>query len=281
VVAAVLSLGVTLHIGGIATGVPTAVAAAGFVLLVRTKVGRLLPVLFAVAWLCLAMVPLLNNVVPSRLMVYVFLFASLLVAVFADSWVSEAGTLPSGDAGGIWKVSQPPLWRGRGRAVFGAKGIAIALTGLVVLTLAPRVPFATSPVQVADFFISGSALAEGDVALVVPIAHDFESRAMLWQLSSGMRFRMPEGYANRPGPSLDPPETALGNALIAMQYGSAGPMVSSAFRSAALGELRQRDVRAVVVGPMDGQAGIVEFLTEVLGTPPTQQGGVVFWRLAR
>jgi hypothetical protein len=281
VVAAALSLGVTLHIGGIAMGVPTAVAAAGFVLFVRTKVGRLLPVLFAAAWLCLAVVPLLNNVVPSRLMVYVFLFAALLVAVFAECWVAEAGDLPPDGGRRIWMGSAPPLWRGLGRAVLGARGIAIVLTGLAVLVLIPRVPFATSPVQVPDFFTSGTVLAEGEVALVVPIAHDFESRAMLWQLSSGMRFRMPEGYANRPGPSLDPPETALGNALIAMQYGSAPPMVSSAFRSAALGELRQRDVRAVVVGPMDGQARIVEFLTELIGTPPTRQGGVVFWRLAR
>jgi hypothetical protein len=134
---------------------------------------------------------------------------------------------------------------------------------------------------VPTFFSAGavSTLPSDSVALVVPYAHEFESRAMLWQLSAGLRFKMPEGYANRPGPALDPAPTMLGHDLMAMQQGAPMPEVSAAYRAAALAELRRWQVRAVVLGPMAGEDRVLAFLSAIMGTPPTQDGGVYVWRL--
>ena len=263
---ATLTLGVTLHVGGLATGVPAALAAVVFLPLVRARAGRVLPVLLALTWLGLAAVPMLNNVVPSRLMVYVFLLIALLVSVFADRWSTES-FIPSPPEARRWVRR---LWN------FRAVGVATVLA----LSLLPRVPFPASPVGVPSFFAAKArVLPEGSVTLLIPFAHDFESRAMLWQLSSDMRFRMPDGYANRPGPSLDPRETALGNALIAIQEGGPAPTVAADVRATALETLREWEIQTVVVGPMNGQDRIVSFLTDVIGIPPAKEDGVFIWRL--
>jgi len=75
---------------------------------------------------------------------------------------------------------------------------------------------------------------------------------MLWQLSADLRFKMPEGYANRPGPALDPAPTMLGRDLMAMQQGAPAPAVTTAYRAAAMAELRRLEVQTVLLGPMAG-----------------------------
>jgi hypothetical protein len=263
---AALSLGVTLHVGGMATGVPAALLAVAFLPVARTRAGRLVPVLLALSWLALAVMPILDNVVPTRLMVYVVLFASLLVAVSVDRWFG----LP------VMAAVAPKALTGRSLR----SGLIGALAGLVlVVSLLPRVPFPASPVNVPEFFLSRAGIRDGEVALVVPVARNFESRAMLWQAGSGMQFRMPEGYANRPGPSLDPPHAALTEALIEIQEGRPAPAVSPAFRSAALSDLRRWSAAAVVVGPMERQERVVAFLSDLLGSSPSHERGVLVWHL--
>jgi hypothetical protein len=254
VLAGALSLGVTFHLGGVTTGVPAGLLAVAFLAVSRTRAGRLTPVIFGLVWAGLAALPLLHNVVPSRLMLYAFLFAGLLLAVLVDRWdfASRRQTIAAGT-------------------------VAV----IALLTLLPRIPFATSPANVPAFFSTGavSTLPTGSVALVVPYAHEFESRAMLWQLSAELRFKMPEGYANRPGPALDPAPTILGHDLMAMQQGAAAPELSAVYRAAVLAELRRLQVQAVVLGPMAGEDRMLAFLTAVVGRPPTQTGGVYFWSL--
>jgi hypothetical protein len=252
--AAGLSLGVTFHLGGVTTGVPAGLLALALLAVSRTRVGRLTPVIFGLVWAGLAAVPLLHNVVPSRLMLYVFLFAGLLLSVLVDRWdfASPRRTMAAG-----------------------------AIAGVALLTLLPRIPFATSPAHVPTFF-SGAAvstLPTNSVALVIPYAHEFESRAMLWQLSADLRFKMPEGYANRPGPALDPAPSMLGHDLMAMQQGAPAPEVSTLYRAAALAELRRWQVQTVVLGPMAEEDRMLAFLTAIMETPPMQDGGVYLWRL--
>jgi hypothetical protein len=252
--AGALSLGVTFHLGGVTTGIPAGLLAVVFLAVGRTRVGRLTPVIFGLVWAGLATVPLLHNVVPSRLMLYVFLFAGLLLSVLVDRWDFASR-----------------------RQAMAVGAIAAA----AVVTLLPRLPFATSATNVPTFFSAGavSSLPIGSVALVIPYAREFESRAMLWQLSADLRFKMPEGYANRPGPALNPAPTVLGQDLIAMQQGAPTPDVSTAYRAAVLAELRRWQVRAVVLGPMAGEDRMLAFLMAVMGTPPTHDGGVYLWRL--
>jgi len=252
--ATALSLGVTFHLGGVTTGIPAGLLAVAFLAMSRTRAGRLTPVIFGTAWAGLATLPLLRNVVPSRLMLYVFLFAGLLLAVLVDRW----------------------NFASRRRTMAAA-----AVAALALLTLLPRIPFVTSPTNVPAYFSAGAVatLPTDSVALVVPYAHQFESRAMLWQVSADLRFKMPEGYANRPGPALDPAPTMLGHDLMAMQQGAPAPEVSASYRQAALAELRGWQVRTVLLGPMPGEHRVLEFLTAVMGTTPTRDGGVYLWSL--
>jgi hypothetical protein len=71
----------------------------------------------------------------------------------------------------------------------------------------------------------------------------------------------------------------MGLDLMAMQQGAPAPDVSTAYRAAAMAELRRWRVQAVVLGPMPGEDRMLAFLTAVMGTPPTQTGGVYLWRL--
>jgi hypothetical protein len=71
----------------------------------------------------------------------------------------------------------------------------------------------------------------------------------------------------------------LGRDLMAMQQGAPAPQVSTAYRAAAMTELRRWQVEAVVLGPMPGEDRVLAFLTAVIGTQATQDGGVYLWRL--
>jgi len=71
----------------------------------------------------------------------------------------------------------------------------------------------------------------------------------------------------------------LGHDLMAMQQGARAPEVSTAYRAAALAELRRWQVEAVVLGPMAGEDRVLDFLTAIIGTAPTQDGGVYLWWL--
>jgi hypothetical protein len=55
--------------------------------------------------------------------------------------------------------------------------------------------------------------------------------------------------------------------------------VTTAYRAAALAELRRWQVQTLLLGPMAGEDRMLDFLTAVMGTPPTQAGGVYLWRL--
>ncbi len=257
---AALSLGVTIHVAGVSTGVPAALVAVGMLPLMRHPIGRLLPLLYALAWTALATVPVFTNIVPDRLMVYVTLFAALLTAIVLDR-VALA-----------WPAR--PTW---------TRVAVVGVAGLAGLTLLPAFPFPTSPVEVPKFFVdrTQAAAPDGGVLLVVPYAHDFESRAMLWQLSSGMAFRMPEGYANRPGPALDPPASELGQALIGMEYGMPAPVLTPSDRARMMAELRSWHADAVALGPMEHRQAMAAFISAAVGREPVSTGGVLLWPLGQ
>jgi hypothetical protein len=48
-------------------------------------------------------------------------------------------------------------------------------------------------------------------------------------------------------------------------------------RAKALADLRSFGVTTMVAGPSPGQPAIVDFLTEVEGRPPVDDGGVKIW----
>jgi hypothetical protein len=229
-----LSLGARLRVGGRPTGVP-------------------LP------WTAVEGVPLVQNMVPSRLAVFTALFAGLLLAAALDG-----------------------LWSGGGWAL---RGLAV-LTALVVLAaLAPPEPFRARPVAATPPFFTGGAvraLPRDGVALVVPFPRRGRTNvAMVWQAQAGMWFKMPGGYFVGPDPGggtrHDAPPTTTSVVLNRIQRGRRPPELTPALRRKISRDFASWRVASVVLGPMDNREAMRGFLSDLLGRPPASTGGVAVW----
>ncbi len=231
VVLIVLSLGSTLHLGGRTTGI-------------------------RLPWSLVDHLPVLENLLPTRLMLYVFLLVALEVSVIADL-ASRA----------------EPRWR---RAVIAA-AIVLAL-----LPLVPRYPYPTHPIDVPPFFTKQAAgtIAEGSAAyLPTPTGGDFTD-PMVWQEETDFRFRLIGGSAFNPGahgPAYGLENFGLDSLIAAGQRGET-QQITPAQRRSVLTELTAARVQTVVLGPMEHQQEIGALLKTVLGRAPDEtQGGVSLW----
>ena len=219
-------------------------------------------------WLALQKLPLFDNVLPSRLMLFFYLLAGLALAVFI-AWMRQSTS--GGKRGAGWT--------------------AVA-TSLVVLL--PAVPWPATPNPVPAFFTDAAVkrIPQGSVALVAPFstAAGFQlgpgqgsaTYPMLWQLASGMRYRMPEGSLivpdvyGRPSGGR-PPQSTTQTAMIAIQQGNQVPDMTSDLVAAISADLARWRVQTVVVGPMYNQQAMIVFFTELLGHRPEQVDGVFVW----
>ena len=247
-----LSLGVTVHAAGRFTVIPVAVLALAFPLLRRVLPGRLLLYEFLVAWAAMAQLPLLSNILPVRLTLFVFLMAGVLLAVIVDHLI---------------RAPAP-----RSRLLAGAVAI------LALAPLFPRLPYPATPVEVPPFF-AHSAIPDGSVAVIFPFVDSTQKAPLLWQASSGMRFKMPEGYAYVPSGrgNVDPPPSATHDAGLAIASGADPAGFPDGLRDQVQRELKAWHVQTVIVGPMANQASMVAFITRVLAREPIQTGGVYAW----
>src|SRR5205814_7232502 len=122
-------------------------------------------------WLALQKLPLFDNVLPARLMLFFYLVAGLAVAFFVRE-------LRRGAVG--WRRAAGWAW------------IAASLAALL-----PAVPWTVTPNPIPAFFTSADVqrIPEGSVALVAPFStapgfqlgpgQDSATYPMLWQLASG------------------------------------------------------------------------------------------------
>jgi hypothetical protein len=251
---ALLSLGPTVHVAGVTTLVPVAVFAVVFLLLQKTAPARLLMLTFVSGWAALAILPVFSNAYPGRLMLYVFLFAGVLFAMFVDHMLAS------------------PM---RSRAW------AVVASVAVILTLAPALPFPSTPVPVPDFFTTTvrDRVPEGSVALVAPYAYAWDDRVMVWQSAAGMWFRMPEGYGTVPGPAVNPPPTTLGSLMMGIEQGLPYDGLSGSARDQLRRDLARWSVQTVVIGPMEHQDNMVSLFRDLLQREPEITGGVYVWPL--
>jgi hypothetical protein len=213
--------------------------------------GHVLPVPLPGA--LVARLPLMESAVPSRLMLFADLGAALVLADFV------------------------------GHAPDRRRVLALAAVAVALLPLVPRWPYPSTEARVPPFFQAGGEVARlttADMVLVAPYADHLSSVAMLWQASAGYRFRMPEGEAFVPGPSLGPPPSHLRSTFEALEGGAPVPD-SAADREETLRELAALGVDTVVVGPSAGHDRMVAYLTSALGRPPVRSGGVDVWWDAR
>ena len=265
---ALLSMGPLINVGGHTLPVPVALIALAIVFGVRRRIAdggtrraaRVILWTFLLVWGGLIFVPIVSDVIPARLMLFVFLFAGLVLAIWLDQALRSA--------------------RVTGRSL-ASRALPLVLTGLAFVPLVPRQPFPTMPVGAPSFFTTPSLVDQvpsGSVALVAPFAYDWRLAVpMLWQSESGMRFRMPEGFAWIPGPSYVPHHSSLGDAMAAIAKGGSSPDMTAAARLAFAQDLKTWQVQTVIVGPMGNQDTMVSFFSALFGRPPREEGGVYVW----
>jgi hypothetical protein len=265
---ALLSMGPLINVAGQTMPLPVALIALAIVFWVRRRVAdkgvrraaRIILWTFLAVWGATIFVPIVSDVIPARLMLFVFLFAGLVLAIWLDQALRKA--------------------RAAGR-LLAFRALPLALAGLALVPLIPRQPFPTMPLAVPSFFTTPALVDQvpsGSVALVAPFAYDWRLAVpMLWQSESGMRFRMPEGFAWIPGPSYVPHRSALGDAMAGIAKSGSAPAMTSEARLAYAHDLTAWQVQTVIVGPMGNQDQMVRFFSELFGRPPSGEGGVFVW----
>lgn len=207
-------------------------------------------------WIVLEHNPLLKNVAPPRFMLFSYLMIAILVAIFVD-----------------WALSRPAPTRR-----FGWLAVAV----LALVPLFPSVPYPTDAAVTPAFFLGGAVrrIPQAAVVLVAPFSRSFTSEAMMWQSQAGMSFRMPEGYAYRPGqngPTRDPPPSALQTRMASIYYDLPRPAPSPDELQQMGRDLDRMGAGTVVVGPEPREQEMVDLFTALLGRAPEQSGGVYVW----
>ena len=155
------------------------------------------------------------------------------------------------------------------------------VVGLAIVTM-PWLPYPAQPAAAPAFFRPGGGverIAPGSVVLVTPFSSKVSTDAMYWQAAANYRFRMPEGDAFTPGPYLGPHPSIMESILDDLDAGqrvTVTPEVLDLFRA----DIDAHGITTIVAGPSKGQAAILEFLTQIVGSPPADDGGVkVWWQL--
>ena len=215
--------------------------------------GQVTPLLMP--WAAIEWLPLMGSALPSRLMVIGFLFFGIVVAA----------------AYGL-ALGSTRAWRFWGGALLAA--------GLI--SIFPPLPYPSAQAAAPQFFRAGGGverIAPGSVVLVTPFSSKESTDAMYWQATANYRFRMPEGDAFTPGPYLGPHPSFMQSTLDELDAGQS-VTVTPEVRNLFVADLQAQGITAIVAGPSKGWAAIVDFLTQVEGSPPDDSGGVkVWWQL--
>jgi len=215
--------------------------------------GQVTPLLMP--WAAIEWLPLMGSALPSRLMVIGFLFFGIVVAA----------------AYGL-ALGSTRAWRFWGGALLAA--------GLI--SIFPSLPYPSAQAAAPQFFRAGGGverIAPGSVVLVTPFSSKESTDAMYWQATANYRFRMPEGDAFTPGPYLGPHPSFMQSTLDELDAGQS-VTVTPEVRTLFVADLQAHGITAIVAGPSKGRAAIVDFLTQVEGSPPDDSGGVkVWWQL--
>lgn len=211
--------------------------------------GNVTPVLLP--WAVVARLPLMESALPARLM---------------DIGLLGIGIVAAYACGRALNASKP--WQ-----------VATVVVVLASISIAPSIPYPSVAATAPAFFKPGGdveKIPSGSVVLITPFSSKQSTDAMYWQAVAGYRFRMPEGDAFTPGPYLGPHPSFLESALDRLDAGGTVTL-TPAVRSMALADIKSFAVTTIVAGPSAGQAAIVEFLTEVEGRGPVDDGGVKVW----
>ena len=229
----VFSLGPHLHIGGQSTGWP-------------------LP------WWPFAHLPLVENVLPARLSLYMWIGIAVLLGVAVDVAVRSAS------------------WR---RAVAALATIAVSLAAVIPATLGAW------PVDTPQFFVDWSqqGIPESATVLIAPFFRDGAGASpMLWAATAGGGIRMPEAYAYIPAADgtamYGPPANSISSIMETIQDQGIVVVARGQERDAVAGDLQRLQIQDIIIGPMDNRAQMIAFFTDLMGRDPENVEGVQIWR---
>ncbi len=200
-------------------------------------------------WWIPAHLPVLDDILPNRLMVYVDLAAAIIVAF----------TLRL-----LWLMRRKPL-------------LNVALAVVVLLPLVPTLPTPATRLITPAAFASRfpAAITQGDNVLFEPLPSSDYASAMDWQVSAHFGFTMVGGYLAVPyAPGVDALQRLI-HAIVARP----GPVTLPATdRGNLVGGLRSLFVRDVVVGN-GASPGVASLFRQLFGAPPIEDGGFLIWHV--
>jgi hypothetical protein len=198
--------------------------------------------LIALPWRLLTTVPVLDNVLPARLIVYATLAAAVAVAL----WAARSGAA---------------LW------------LRVLLPALAVLALVPNLGLSSwsrAP-SLPQFFGAGyssGCIREGDNVLLIPWGYTGD--ALFWQAASGFHFRIAGGALGAPIPSTFT-GTIVSRLFNDHAHSGDGPDIVAFARS--------KGVSTIVVDPADPQPWS-SLLLAAYGPPTKTIGGVLLYEIS-
>jgi hypothetical protein len=251
-VSALLSLGPYLSVDGHATRIPLP-----FLLLVH--------------------LPLLDNLLPSRMAFETGSFLAALIAFGLDD-----GRRVSPRTGAHSRTRERRI-RHRSSAVLAAVTLIV-----IVGSLLPTWPYAVRPVARLPTAVQ-RAIPPGDpVAITYPYDSNFQTDPMIWQSEAGFPFRLIGGYAYILGPSgkgtvIPPPmnpgqlqEFLAGQEEIP-EYGLPLTLSQGLVTSTRI-TIEKYGITAVIVDDAwAGSDAVKTLFTEALGPPKVSTGGFTLW----
>jgi hypothetical protein len=204
-------------------------------------------------WWIPAHIPVLDDILPNRLMVYVYLAAAIIVAFSLRL---------------LWVLRRSPL-------------LNVAMAVVVLLPLAPTLPAPATHITTPAAFASTAPIAPGDTVLFEPFPSSDYSHAMGWQVSSGFAFRLIGGYIIGPyAPGVDAVQELI-HSIAASYPGSASVPTETGTDdqlSEILTTLVALGVDDVVVGT-DASPGTAFLFRGVFGVDPITSGGFLIWHV--
>ncbi|MFN2581455.1 MAG: hypothetical protein ABR498_01785, partial [Candidatus Dormibacteria bacterium] len=212
-------------------------------------IGRRTPI--PLPWWIAAHVPVLNNVQPNRLMLFVYLAAGIVVAY------------------GLREIAAMRVGR------LGALATAV----VAFAPLVPVIPLMTTPLppsSSAAALATAQALPVGPVVATAPWSDQLNTSGMVLQYSVDMRFRMPGGYFIG---NASPATAQLKAALDDIEQSGIAPPLNLTNSAAMRDELRRSGVTAVIALPSPYHDTYVAFLTTIIGSAPTVNGDIGVWTL--
>lgn len=208
-------------------------------------------------WWLFGKLPLIKHVLPVRFTLFVW----LAVAVILGIVIARATRLPPRPAA-RWLV---------------------AIGAALVLILPAPLDRMSSYTPVYFRTWASHHIGRDETVLVAPYFIDYAGRAapMLWAAETNYGLRMPEAYAYMPQPNgktrAGPPGTLLSSIMLTIQGGTA-LVARGADRDRIAADLRDADVRHVILGPMQEWEGMLAFFRDLFGRSPEWVGEIAIWR---